>query len=140
MEAVVHQTLGDVIHIDPRIPLERAQVKDAFMGHPPGAAAVSEEDESSVYEAMTKTFVDKRLKHSTCLKGDYTVTPGASNSNTTPADEQGEAPAGVTRVSIESDSDQALSPSEEGSEARLAEESIGFYPNPADQAEEPSQG
>ena len=39
MEAVIHQPLGDVIHIDADITLQRTQVEDALMGHTARSAA-----------------------------------------------------------------------------------------------------
>ena len=39
---------------------------------------------------------------------------GASSSGIRPADQQGQAPSGVTFVSVDSDSDRSLSPSDEG--------------------------
>ena len=64
-------------------------------------------------EAITKRF---RRNPLWCEEPDSAQAPGASSSTTLPADEQEQTtPSGVIPVSIDSDSDQALSPSEEGS-------------------------
>ena len=60
--------------------------------------------------------INKRLTRNTlwCTEPNSACAPGASSSTTLPAEQQEQAPTGVTYVSVESDSDNALSPSQEG--------------------------
>ena len=48
-------------------------------------------------------------------QSDEAISTGASSSNIPPADSQEKTPTGVVQVSLDSESDQALSPPEEGS-------------------------
>ena len=64
-------------------------------------------------EAITKRF---RRNPLWCEEPDSAQAPGASSSTTLPADEQEQTtPSGVIKVSIDSDSDCPVCPSEEGS-------------------------
>ena len=95
--------------------------------------------------------ISKRLKHIECLERNLAGTSnqsgntGASSSNTVTPGASSAYESGVTRVSVESDSDHPLSSEEEGPEARqdsLVEEPVGSQPGHSanSQAETHSQG
>ena len=67
--------------------------------------------------------LQKAISRSTELNRENSVTadsqrPGASSSTTLPAEQQDNTPVGVVRVSLDSDSDHALSSSSEDSDAK----------------------
>ena len=91
--------------------------------------------------------ISKRLKHIECLERNLAGTSnqsgntGASSSNTVTAGASSAYESGVTRVSVESDSDHPLSSEEEGSEALEARQDTSVLgQDSASQADQPSQG
>ena len=64
MEAVVHQSLGDVIDIDAGISLQWSQIEDAFMGNT--ARGTTEQHREVVIETVGQ-IIGRQQRHGTGL-------------------------------------------------------------------------